>query len=212
MAIEARLILLDPPAARRELRLTLPTTVGRSREAKIKLVHSQVSRVHCEFYEQDGLLHVRDLGSTNGTYVEDQRISESAIQPGQTVTIGAVKLQALYEPAFDVTPPVQVARGTDTIRGTAEATIRPPTPHTAKPPASEMGEPSPTEISEGWSGDPGETDDSLNILPPRSEVSPHGDPDSELKWQVPDSGQEPAPSTDDDDFEQFLKDLEDDKP
>jgi FHA domain len=209
--MQARLILLDPPAARRELLLTLPATVGRSREAKIKLVHSQVSRVHCEFYEQGGMLHVRDLGSTNGTYVEDNRINESVIQPGETVTIGAVKLQALYEPASDATPQVQVARGSDTIRRTAEATIRPLASQPSEK-LSETGDPPRAEKAAGWSSDLTETDDSLNILPPQSNASPENNPEDELKWDVAEPGGESSPSSDDDDFEQFLKDLDEDKP
>jgi pSer/pThr/pTyr-binding forkhead associated (FHA) protein len=127
--MEARLILLDPPAARREVKLSLPATIGRSRDAKIKLVHGQVSRVHCEFFERDGVLHVRDLGSTNGTYVGEERIDESAVPPGETVTIGAVKFRAEYEPDEDAVLPAVVSDATATIRRATEATFR------AQPPA-----------------------------------------------------------------------------
>lgn len=210
MAMQARLILLDPPAAQRELHLSLPATVGRSREAKIKLVHSQVSRVHCEFFEQDGLLHVRDLGSTNGTYVGDQRISESAIQPGETVTIGAVRLQALYEPAAGAVT-AAAPRGTDTIRRAAEATLRPEvSPPQAAPPNA--GEPPPADKAAGWSSDLSDTDDSLHILPPQSNMPPTNEPDADLKWHVSESGAEPTTTSDDEDLEQFLKDLGKAKP
>jgi pSer/pThr/pTyr-binding forkhead associated (FHA) protein len=122
--MEARLILLDPPAARREVKLSLPTTIGRSRDATIKLVHGQVSRVHCEFFERDGVLHVRDLGSTNGTYVGDDRVDESAVPPGETVTIGAVRFRAEYEPAEDAILPAMVQEPTTTVRKATEATFR----------------------------------------------------------------------------------------
>ena len=132
--MQARLILLDPPAAKRELKLTLPATVGRSREAKIKVVHGQVSRVHCEFFERDGLLYVRDLGSTNGTYVGDARITESVVRPGDTVTLGSVKFRAMYEPAEDAVLPTAAVVVTDTIRKAGEATYRAPSPQLAEPP------------------------------------------------------------------------------
>jgi predicted component of type VI protein secretion system len=122
--MEARLILLDPPAARREVKLSLPATIGRSRDAKIKLVHGQVSRVHCEFFERDGVLHVRDLGSTNGTYVGEERVEESAVPPGETVTIGAVTFRAEYEPAEDAILPAVVLEATATVRKATEATFR----------------------------------------------------------------------------------------
>ena len=137
--MQARLILLDPPAAKRELKVTVPVTIGRSREARLKLVHSKVSRLHCEFFERDGLLHVRDLGSTNGTYVGDARIEESLVRPGATVTIGAVKFQVLYEPREGAVPPPQEFDATDTIGKAGEATFRtssqaaPPKPPKSKP-------------------------------------------------------------------------------
>jgi pSer/pThr/pTyr-binding forkhead associated (FHA) protein len=38
--------------------------------------HSVVSRLHCEFYETNGIFRVRDLGSTQGTFVNGMRILE----------------------------------------------------------------------------------------------------------------------------------------
>jgi predicted component of type VI protein secretion system len=125
--MQATLIVLDPPAAGRELKLSLPATIGRSREAQFKLVHSQVSRLHCEFFERDGVLYVRDLGSKNGTFVGDVQITEAPLQPGDTVTIGSVRVRASYDAAADAHfLPVAFA-ATDTIRKAAEATIRPQT-------------------------------------------------------------------------------------
>jgi hypothetical protein len=154
--MEARLILLDPPAARREVKLSLPATIGRSRDAKIKLVHGQVSRVHCEFFERDGVLHVRDLGSTNGTYVGDERVGESAVPPGETVIIGAVKFRAEYEPAEDAVIPAVVMEPTATIRKAAEATFRAQPPE--MPPVATA---SPAEPLELEPLDHGGGDDSL---------------------------------------------------
>jgi pSer/pThr/pTyr-binding forkhead associated (FHA) protein len=154
--MEARLILLDPPAARREVKLTLPATIGRSRDAKIKLVHGQVSRVHCEFFERDGVLHVRDLGSTNGTYVGDDQVGEAAVPPGETVTIGAVRFRAEYEPAEDAILPAMVQEPTATVRKAAEATYRAQT--TDMPPATDA----PFELEPS---DQGKIDDTLVNVP-----------------------------------------------
>jgi pSer/pThr/pTyr-binding forkhead associated (FHA) protein len=71
--------------------------VGRSRSADIQLAHPLVSRKHCELYESEGQLAVRDLGSLNGTFVGEERISEPVfLSPGATVTIGSVTFKALY--------------------------------------------------------------------------------------------------------------------
>ncbi len=55
------------------------TLVGRSQEADLKLDHKSVSKLHCILVRKgDGLL-VRDLGSTNGTRINGQRIRRGAL-------------------------------------------------------------------------------------------------------------------------------------
>jgi pSer/pThr/pTyr-binding forkhead associated (FHA) protein len=95
--MDAKLVVIGGDAQAAEYSLRLPTIVGRSRSADLKLVHPLVSRRHCEFFEDGGQLMVRDLGSLNGTFVGDSRISEvMALAPGATITIGTVTLQAVY--------------------------------------------------------------------------------------------------------------------
>jgi pSer/pThr/pTyr-binding forkhead associated (FHA) protein len=120
-------MLLSTDHADRELKLSLPATVGRGRDAKVKVIHSKVSRLHCEFFEQDGLLYVRDLGSTNGTFVGDQKVEEpTPIRPGDTVIIGEVRFEAKYDLADGaVLPPVPINAAADTVRKVgSEATFR----------------------------------------------------------------------------------------
>ena len=57
------------------LTLRLPTIIGRGSDSKIKLAASTVSRNHCELYEYEGQLVVRDLGSSNGTFVNGHKIN-----------------------------------------------------------------------------------------------------------------------------------------
>jgi pSer/pThr/pTyr-binding forkhead associated (FHA) protein len=40
---------------------------------------------------------VRDLGSLNGTFVNNQRITEAAVEPGELLTVGTVTFRAIYE-------------------------------------------------------------------------------------------------------------------
>lgn len=46
--------------------------LGRMAEATIKVMHAMISRQHVEFKLQGNVLVVRDLGSTNGTYIHDE--------------------------------------------------------------------------------------------------------------------------------------------
>ncbi len=95
--MEPCLRILSPKVDRPEIPLAdLPLTIGRSREAKVRLAHDQVSRVHCEISSVDGLLFVRDLGSTNGTFVDGERVLESPLLPGARLEIGSVRLLADY--------------------------------------------------------------------------------------------------------------------
>src|SRR5512135_1051292 len=70
------------------------TTVGRHDGCQLRIKASQVSRRHCELFEKGGVLLVRDLGSSNGTYVNGKRIQEQRVLgPGDEIMIGQVKLR-----------------------------------------------------------------------------------------------------------------------
>jgi hypothetical protein len=63
------------------------TTVGRHPESDIFLNDVTVSRHHCRFSSGD-VLTVEDSGSTNGTYVNDERVDSSELSAGDEVLIG----------------------------------------------------------------------------------------------------------------------------
>src|SRR4051812_49990958 len=70
------------------------TTVGRHDDCQLRIKSSQVSRKHCELFEKKGLLLVKDLGSSNGTFVNGKRIQEQRVlEPGDELTIGQVMLK-----------------------------------------------------------------------------------------------------------------------
>jgi pSer/pThr/pTyr-binding forkhead associated (FHA) protein len=69
----------------------LPSVIGRGSAADLRLPDSQASRRHCELYEYEGQLAVRDLGSANGTMVNQHRIEQDTLlSTGDTLTIGKV--------------------------------------------------------------------------------------------------------------------------
>lgn len=73
-------------------------TVGRSTGADFILDAALVSRVHCQFLALgDGTLEVRDLESTNGTYVNGSRVEKARLSPGDKVQVGRVELVALRD-------------------------------------------------------------------------------------------------------------------
>ncbi len=95
--MEAKLLVVAGDANQPEIKLKLPTVIGRSRDADVTIAHPLVSRRHCEIAEgEDGRLQVRDLGSLNGTFVGQTRVEESVLAPGDLLTVGAITFRAVY--------------------------------------------------------------------------------------------------------------------
>ena len=68
-------------------------TMGRAVRADFIVDAPLVSRLHCRFTAlPSGELEVDDLGSTNGTFVNDQRVKRARVQAGDRVRVGRVEL------------------------------------------------------------------------------------------------------------------------
>jgi pSer/pThr/pTyr-binding forkhead associated (FHA) protein len=59
--------------------------------------------MHCVLVKTDGLLLVRDLGSTNGTRVNGQRVRRAALLPNDQITIATYKYRVAF--TSDPAPP-----------------------------------------------------------------------------------------------------------
>lgn len=67
--------------------------IGRGNSADVVLSDAQISRTHCMVRLKENELHVLDLSSTNGTFVDDERISEETVLPvGSTLRVGNISL------------------------------------------------------------------------------------------------------------------------
>lgn len=73
-------------------------TIGRAAGADFIVDAALVSRVHCRVTAlADGQLEVRDLGSTNGTFVNGTRIDAATLASGDKLQVGRVELVALRD-------------------------------------------------------------------------------------------------------------------
>jgi len=89
----ARLIFIDKNFAGRTYELLLEkTTVGRGDQNTLVIRDSSLSSTHCEILMHGSEIIVRDLDSSNGTFVEGTRLNkQSQVKSGQTVRFGSVE-------------------------------------------------------------------------------------------------------------------------
>jgi predicted component of type VI protein secretion system len=74
------------------------TLVGRKEDCDLRLDHKSVSKLHCVIVKTDGLLLLRDLGSTNGTRVNGQRVRRAALLPNDQVMVASFKFRVNLGP------------------------------------------------------------------------------------------------------------------
>jgi len=69
-------------------------TVGRAPGCQVALEDNYVSQLHARVFPRDGGIWVEDLGSTNGTYLNDQRVSAPlALRRGDQLRVGSTILE-----------------------------------------------------------------------------------------------------------------------
>ena len=96
--MNARLVCQQPRGNTKEIRLShLPALLGRAEESDVRVADSWVSRRHCRLEERHGVLVVKDLGSRHGTWLNDQRVEEAELHPGDRLSIGLTVLTADYQ-------------------------------------------------------------------------------------------------------------------
>ncbi len=103
-AMQVKLIVVGGKANRTEVQLRLPAVLGRSRDADLTLGHSSISRRHCRLWEEQGQVMVEDLQSTNGTFVEDQRVDRAVLEPGARLRLGPLTFVVVYDRPRGETP------------------------------------------------------------------------------------------------------------
>jgi len=84
------------------------TVIGRRNDCDLRIPLSHVSRRHCQINRNKDTLKIRDLGSRNGTYINEKRVDdESTVKPGDYVRIGPLTflLQINGQPEKIVPPP-----------------------------------------------------------------------------------------------------------
>lgn len=76
-----------------ELREGRTLVVGRAAGSDIALLDPTISRRHAELACGAEVVHVRDLGSANGTFVDGERVAEADVSPGAALAFGALSFR-----------------------------------------------------------------------------------------------------------------------
>ncbi len=84
-------------------------TIGRSRDCDVQVKDVESSRFHAEVLLAHGRYYVKDLGSSNGTLVNDERITEQELRDGDRIRIGEVVIEFVAdEDASEASEPLGV--------------------------------------------------------------------------------------------------------
>jgi pSer/pThr/pTyr-binding forkhead associated (FHA) protein len=90
----AKLVLLSAGMTGRTHELKVDkTTIGRVEDNTFQIAEPSVSSHHCEILLRGSDVVVRDLNSTNGTFINGEKVSETVIKPGQVLRLGQIEMR-----------------------------------------------------------------------------------------------------------------------
>jgi len=95
LPVEPRLVVLEPAEQRgRAFPMAAEMTIGRAAGCQVTLDDTYASQLHARVFQRDGQYLVEDLGSTNGTYLNRQKVAGAMLlQAGDRVQIGNTVLE-----------------------------------------------------------------------------------------------------------------------
>ncbi len=143
--MQVTLVMYKADGARRDFPLGKPRVlIGRHNTCELRVPLPSVSRKHCELKVSSGSVKLRDLGSSNGTYVNGSRVkAETPLSPGDRIQVGAViftlvvdGVPAMLEPT-DTLMAAQAMAERAKGAGPAEAKVRKSREAKAQPSADE---------------------------------------------------------------------------
>ena len=102
----AKLVVLSAGMAGRTQELSADkVTIGRVEDNTFQIAEPSVSSHHCEVFLRGNDVVVKDLNSTNGTFINGEKTTEEAVlKPGQTLRLGQIELKLEAEGAPSSAP------------------------------------------------------------------------------------------------------------
>ena|SRR6266704_2105716 len=90
----ARLVLLSEGLTGRSFELKVEkTTVGRVDDNAFQIPETSVSSHHAEILLRGNDVVIKDLNSTNGTFINGEKVAEAVLKPGQILRLGMIEMR-----------------------------------------------------------------------------------------------------------------------
>ena len=86
--------------------------IGRNIKNDIQIDNLSVSKLHARIIKQKGKYFVEDLKSTNGTYLNEKKISKEILTNNDVITVGKHTLVTIFEKKFDKLPAPDITNDT----------------------------------------------------------------------------------------------------
>ncbi len=144
--------------------------IGRTHTCDLRIPLPSVSRQHCEITVEDEQVKMRDLGSSNGTFHNDNRVQEATLEPGDHLNVGTVSFLVVIDgqpPLPDSDATGAIAEALSDSQAPAASTPAPP-PSPAKPRSA-----TPAPMERPKAGKPQMLPAHDGELPPRVDVESH---------------------------------------
>src|SRR6058998_2989411 len=90
----AKLVLLSAGLTGRSHELKVDkTTIGRLEDNTFQIAEPSVSSHHCEILLRGADVVVKDLNSTNGTFINGEKVTETVLKAGQVLRLGQIEMR-----------------------------------------------------------------------------------------------------------------------
>jgi pSer/pThr/pTyr-binding forkhead associated (FHA) protein len=123
--MQVNMVIFKRDGQRKDISLAKPVSViGRRDDCDLRVPLLGVSRQHCQVIAKDGKVTLKDLNSSNGTFVNDKRVNQQDLKPGDRVQVGPVTfvIQIEGKPA-KISPPMKPKKASATARRNEEVDV-----------------------------------------------------------------------------------------
>lgn len=116
MSVE--LVMFKADGTRRGFPVAAGTTViGRKNTCGLRIPLTSVSRQHCEVVLEGDAATLRDLGSSNGTFLNGQRVQQAPLSAGDEITVGPVVFTVVIDGQPEDITPTRTTLSSDSTAG-----------------------------------------------------------------------------------------------